>query len=94
MKKICVVITSRASYARVKSVLRAIKANKDLELFLVGSASLLLYKYGNAVEIIEKETGAEIVYDTDPVTLVEQAMACHARRVAAGTAYSGPRTQL
>lgn len=55
MKKICVVITSRASYARVKSVLRAIKMNKNLELFLVGSASLLLYKYGNAIEIIEKD---------------------------------------
>lgn len=55
MKKIGVVVTSRASYARVKSVLRAIKNHKDLELFLVGGASLLLYKYGNAAEIIEKD---------------------------------------
>lgn len=55
MKKICVVITSRASYARVKSVLRAIKQSEHLELFLVGSASLLLYKYGNAVEVIEND---------------------------------------
>ena len=55
MKRICVVITSRASYARVKSVLRAIESNKDLELFLVGAASLLLYKYGNAVEILEND---------------------------------------
>lgn len=50
MKKICVVVSSRASYARVKSVLRAIQKSKDLELFLIGSASLLLYKYGNAGE--------------------------------------------
>jgi UDP-hydrolysing UDP-N-acetyl-D-glucosamine 2-epimerase len=55
MKKICVVITARASYARVKSVLQAIKKSKKLELFLVGSASLLLYKYGNAVEAIEDD---------------------------------------
>lgn len=55
MKKICVVVSSRASYARVKSVLRAIKRSKDLELFLIGSASLLLYKYGNAVDVIEKD---------------------------------------
>jgi len=55
MKKICVVITARASYARVKSVLHAIKKSKNLDLFLVGSASLLLYKYGNAVKIIEED---------------------------------------
>jgi UDP-N-acetylglucosamine 2-epimerase len=42
MKKIGVVITSRASYARVKTVLKAIKERPDLELFLVGGASLLL----------------------------------------------------
>ena len=54
-KRICVVITARASYARVKSVLRAIKKSRDLELFLVGSASLLLYKYGNAIDIIEND---------------------------------------
>jgi UDP-hydrolysing UDP-N-acetyl-D-glucosamine 2-epimerase len=55
MKKIGVVITSRASYARVKTVLKAIKERPDLELFLVGGASLLLYKYGNAAEIIERD---------------------------------------
>jgi UDP-hydrolysing UDP-N-acetyl-D-glucosamine 2-epimerase len=55
LKKICIVITSRASYARVKSMLQAIQKNENLELFLVGAASLLLYKYGNAVEILEKD---------------------------------------
>jgi UDP-hydrolysing UDP-N-acetyl-D-glucosamine 2-epimerase len=55
VKKICIVITSRASYARVKSLLKAIQKNENLELFLVGAASLLLYKYGNAVEILEKD---------------------------------------
>lgn len=48
-------ITSRASYARVKSLLQAIQRSDDLELFLIGAASLLLYKYGNAVEILEKD---------------------------------------
>lgn len=55
MKKIGVVITSRASYARIKTVLEAIKNSSELELFLIGSASLLLYKYGNAYQIIEKD---------------------------------------
>ena len=56
MKRICVVLTGRASYARVKSVLRAIEKSKELDLFLVASASLLLYKYGNAVDVIEKDS--------------------------------------
>ncbi len=55
MKKICIVITSRASYARVRSMLRAIQQNENLDLFLVGAASLLLYKYGNAVDVLEKD---------------------------------------
>lgn len=55
MKKIGIVVTSRASYARIKTVLKAIRNSSDLELFLVGSASLLLYKYGNAYQIIEKD---------------------------------------
>jgi len=55
VKKICIVITSRASYARVRSLLHAIQKSEDLELFLIGAASLLLYKYGNAVEILEKD---------------------------------------
>ena len=55
MKRICVVLTARASYARVKTVLRAIEKSKEMDLFLVASASLLLYKYGNAVDVIEKD---------------------------------------
>jgi len=39
----------------VRSVLRAIQENDELELFLIGAASLLLYKYGNAVEVLEKD---------------------------------------
>ena len=40
-------------------MLQAVQKNEDLELFLIGAASLLLYKYGNAVEILEKD-GFEI----------------------------------
>ncbi|MBN1897584.1 MAG: UDP-N-acetylglucosamine 2-epimerase (hydrolyzing) [Spirochaetes bacterium] len=54
-RKIAVVITSRASYARVKSLLKAISKNKNLELILIGAASLILEKYGNAHMIMEKE---------------------------------------
>ncbi|MFC2001656.1 UDP-N-acetylglucosamine 2-epimerase [Chloroflexota bacterium] len=55
LRKICVVVTSRASYARIKSVLRAIKKHPELELQLVVGASLLLEKYGEAIEVIERD---------------------------------------
>ncbi|MEG0691990.1 MAG: UDP-N-acetylglucosamine 2-epimerase [Oscillospiraceae bacterium] len=52
MRKICVVITARASYSRIKTALIAIKENKGLELQLVVSASALLRNYGNAFQQI------------------------------------------
>ncbi|MDO6600696.1 UDP-N-acetylglucosamine 2-epimerase [Tenacibaculum sp. 1_MG-2023] len=54
-KKICVVITARPSYSRIKSALTAIKNHPKLELQLVISGSALLGRYGNAVEYIEKD---------------------------------------
>ena len=55
MRKICVVVASRANYGRVKSVLTAIKNHPDLELQLIVGASMLLDRYGNAVEVVEKD---------------------------------------
>ena len=54
-RKICVVVTARPSYSRVRNALLAIKNHKNLELQLVVSASALLSKYGNAVNFIEKD---------------------------------------
>jgi UDP-hydrolysing UDP-N-acetyl-D-glucosamine 2-epimerase len=54
-RKVCVVITARPSYARVKTALEAIRAHPDLELQLVVAASALLDRYGNAVSVIERE---------------------------------------
>jgi UDP-hydrolysing UDP-N-acetyl-D-glucosamine 2-epimerase len=59
-RKICVVITARPSYARVKTALHAIKIHKDLELQLVLAGSALLDRYGNASKIIEKD-GFDVV---------------------------------
>lgn len=55
MRKICVVVASRANYGRVKSVLTAIENHPDLKLQLIVSASMLLDRYGNAVEVVEKD---------------------------------------
>lgn len=60
MRKICVVITARPSYARVKTVLKAIEEHIDLELQLVLAGSALLDRYGNASKVIEKD-GFEVI---------------------------------
>jgi len=59
MRKVCVVITARPSYSRIKTVLDAINQHPDLALQLIVSASALLDKYGSAVDFIE-EDGFEI----------------------------------
>jgi UDP-hydrolysing UDP-N-acetyl-D-glucosamine 2-epimerase len=55
MRRVCVVITARPSYARIRSVLEAIQAHPRLDLQLVVAASALLDRYGNAQNVIESE---------------------------------------
>lgn len=54
-RKVCVVITARPSYSRIKSALTAIAQRPDLELQLVVAASALLDRYGTAVHYIEED---------------------------------------
>jgi UDP-hydrolysing UDP-N-acetyl-D-glucosamine 2-epimerase len=54
-KKICVVITARPSYSRIKTALTAIQNHPNLELQLVIAASALLDRYGTAVNYIEQD---------------------------------------
>ena len=54
-KKICVLVTARPSYSRIRSALRAIDEHADLELQLVVAASALLDRYGNAIRVIERD---------------------------------------
>ncbi len=54
-RKICVVITARPSYSRVKTALQAIKDHPQLELQLVVASSALLDRYGSAINYIEKD---------------------------------------
>jgi len=58
-RKVCVVITARPSYSRIKSALKAINEHPELELQLVVAASALLERYGSAVRSIQ-EDGFEI----------------------------------
>jgi UDP-N-acetylglucosamine 2-epimerase len=54
-KKVCVVITARPSYSRIKTALTAITEHPDLDLQLIVAASALLTRYGSAVEYIEND---------------------------------------
>jgi len=58
-RKVCVVVTARPSYSRIKTALKAIKEHPKLELQLVVAASALLDRYGSAVRYIEDD-GFEI----------------------------------
>ena len=55
MKKICVVVGSRANYSSIKSAMRAIAAHPKLELQVVAAASALLDRYGSVVDLIAKD---------------------------------------
>jgi len=55
MKKICVVIGSRANYSSIKSGMHAITAHPELELQLVCGASAILDRYGSVVELIRAD---------------------------------------
>jgi UDP-hydrolysing UDP-N-acetyl-D-glucosamine 2-epimerase len=58
-RKVCVVVTARPSYSRIKTALRAIEQHPNLELQLVVAASALLDRYGSAINII-KDDGFKI----------------------------------
>ena len=51
-RKVCVVVASRANYARIKTALEAVRDHPDLELQLVAGASLVLERFGNALEVL------------------------------------------
>jgi UDP-hydrolysing UDP-N-acetyl-D-glucosamine 2-epimerase len=50
---VCVVVASRANYARIKTVLRALQQRDDVELQIVAGASTVLERFGNAVDVME-----------------------------------------
>jgi len=55
LRRICVVVGSRANYSSIKSAMRAIQTHPDLELQLVVGASALLDRFGSVVEVVEAD---------------------------------------
>jgi UDP-hydrolysing UDP-N-acetyl-D-glucosamine 2-epimerase len=55
VRKVCVLIGSRANYGSIKSAMRAITSHPDLQLQLVVGASALLDRFGSVVDLIEAD---------------------------------------
>jgi UDP-hydrolysing UDP-N-acetyl-D-glucosamine 2-epimerase len=55
VRKVCVVVGSRANYSSIKSAMHAVETHPDLELQLVVGASALLDRYGSVAELIERD---------------------------------------
>ncbi|MGD2170704.1 MAG: UDP-N-acetylglucosamine 2-epimerase [Gammaproteobacteria bacterium] len=60
-RKVCIVVASRANYARVKYLMKAVQQSDKLRLQLIVGASALLYKFGRVVDVI-REDGFEPDY--------------------------------
>jgi UDP-hydrolysing UDP-N-acetyl-D-glucosamine 2-epimerase len=55
MRKVCVVVGSRANYSSIKSVMQAVQQHPDLKLQVIAGASALLDRFGAVVEIVEED---------------------------------------
>ncbi len=55
MRKVCVVVGSRANYSSIKSAMRAIQNHPELELQVVVGASAVLDRYGAVADLIERD---------------------------------------
>ena len=77
IRKICVVVNSRANYGRIKSVMRAVQQHPDLELQTIVGASALLHRFGHAVDVIRADgfepsaTVYSIVEGENPTTMAK-----------------------
>jgi UDP-hydrolysing UDP-N-acetyl-D-glucosamine 2-epimerase len=78
-RKVCVVIASRANYARIKTAMAAVRDHPELELQCVAGASLVLERFGNAIDVLEEdgfETSAVVrflIEGETPTTMAKSA---------------------
>ena len=76
MKKICVVVASRANYGRVKYLMKGIQDHPDLDLQIVLGASALLTRFGDLRKILKNDgfkVDKEIFYVVSGENLLTQA---------------------
>lgn len=96
-RKICVVVASRANYARIKYALKAIKEHPQLELQLIVGASALLYRFGKVVDIIREDgftPSRSIYYVVEGENLNTQAKSTGLGIIELATAFEGLRPDV
>lgn len=77
MRKVCIVVASRANYGRIKSVLQAVKQHPELKLQVVVAASALLYRFGSVVDVMRADgfepdaTCHTVIEGNAPVTMAK-----------------------
>lgn len=77
MRKVCIVVHSRANYGRVKTLMRAIDQHPDLELQLIVGSSALLHRFGAVINVIREDGFTEsavvhsIVEGETPTTMAK-----------------------
>jgi UDP-hydrolysing UDP-N-acetyl-D-glucosamine 2-epimerase len=54
-RKVCVVLVDRANYGRLKPVMRAIQRVPDLHLQVIASGTMVLERFGHAVDIVRAD---------------------------------------
>jgi len=79
MLKVCLVITTRGNYAKMKSVIELIDKDPEMELQIIVGGSAILHKYGNIADTMLKN-GIKIdrfihflVEGENPVTMAKSA---------------------
>ena len=55
LRKICIVVLSRANYGSIKSMIKALSKDKNFKLQIITGGSALLSKYGNVDNVIAKD---------------------------------------
>jgi UDP-hydrolysing UDP-N-acetyl-D-glucosamine 2-epimerase len=54
-RKICVVLTARASYAKIKPIIQNLQNRPDIELQIICAASAVLDRFGNTIEMVKAD---------------------------------------
>mgnify|MGYP003394467427 CR=1 FL=1 len=97
MKKVCVVVASRANYGRVKYLMKAINETPGLELQLIVGASTLLQRFGPAIDVIRADGFKplrSIHYVVEGETLLTQAKSTGLGIVELSTAFEDLQPDL
>jgi len=66
VRRICVVVTARPSYSRIRSALLALQAHRGVELQVVAAASTLVTRYGRVVDVMNAD-GIPVVAEVPSV---------------------------